>query len=598
MRNLLRHIRQSLSMKLSFSILLMTVPVFIVALGILFVQSRNNIRRQAVEHANSVLNTTAQRVIRYLNTVETATNANDWLVTENLTPEGLLDLSRHIVQMNANVSGCSITMEPNLFPQFGRFFSAYSVRKGDSITTVRESEYEYFDKVWYKTPRTLGKACWVDPFDDFNEGTLSADGMITSYCKPLYQDGRFIGVISSDLSLQQLAEVINIEKPYPHAYFMLVGGDGQYYVRPDSIPADDEPSMVNYCPVEGTDWSLALVCPEKDILQSYYQLTNIVILLLGIGLLLILWLCHRIVTHAIRPLKQLEAQSQRIAAGQYDEQIAHTSRRDAVGRLQNSFAAMQESLDRHLGDIRKLNEQTAQRNEELQQASALAEEANQQKTVFIQNMMHQIRTPLHIIMGFAQILRDSIKDVPVEEVQNITDTMRHNAMTLNRMVLMLYDSSDSGLTEELNTFDYEDVPCNEVARESIAATRVHFPDLSIDFETAVPDALTIRTNRLYLMRSLREILYNSAKYSDREHIALRITKETDRVRLVFEDTGPGIAEEYQEQVFTLFCKVNDLSEGLGLGLALAKRHIQNLGGSLTLDTDYHEGCRFVVELPL
>ena len=50
-------------------------------------------------------------------------------------------------------------------------------------------------------------------------------------------------------------------------------------------------------------------------------------------------------------------------------------------------------------------------------------------------------------------------------------------------------------------------------------------------------------------------------------------------------------------MFMPFTKVNDLSEGLGLGLPLSKRHVQNLGGELTLDTTYREGCRFVIELP-
>ncbi|MBQ9678989.1 MAG: HAMP domain-containing protein [Prevotella sp.] len=634
MRNKLRHIRQSLSLKLSISILLMTVLIFLVSLGLLFIRSRRHIKQEAMEHAASVLNTTAQRVKRYLGTVEVATYSNDWLVTENLQPDDLLSYSRRIVQLNANVNGCSITMEPDMFPQYGRYFSAYSVREGDSITTVREAEYEYFDKVWYKTPRELGKACWVDPFDDFNEGTLSAEGMIASYCKPLYVDGKFVGVISTDLSLDMLADVIAEEKPYPNAYFLLLGADGHYYVHPDStrlvsqtifdvanarshpdiialghemttghqgmmkVRVYEEPCQVSYCPVDGTDWSLALVCPDSDILRSYNQLTYIILALIAVGLVLILWLCRKIVTHAIRPLNRLVDQSQRMAEGHYDERIPRSSRVDAVGRLQNSFAAMQESLARHISQIQKVNEETARRNEELQQASLLVQEADRQKTVFIQNMTHQIRTPLNIIMGFAQVLRDSIKDLPVDEVRNITDTMSHNSMTLNRMVLMLYDSSDTGLSEEMSSRNYEEVSCNEVARESVANTNLHFPDLPVIFKTELPDSFCIRTSRLYLMRSLREILYNSAKYSDGQHITLHVSKTDTRVRFVFEDTGSGISEEYYEQIFVPFTKVDDLSEGLGLGLPLTKRHIQNLGGSLTLDTSYHDGCRFVVELPL
>ena len=634
MINIVRRIRQSLSLKLSLSILLLAILIFVLSLGVLYLQSRYNIKQEAMERATSVLNSTAQRVNRYLMTVETATNSTDWLATENLQPDSLLSYSRRIVALNANVSGCSITTEPNTFPQYGRYFSAYSVREGDSVVTVREAEYEYFDKVWYKTPRKLGKASWVDPFDNYNEGTLSATGMIASYCKPLHTtDGRFIGVISTDLSLHRLSETILEEKPYPHAYFMLLGEDGHYFVHPDTtrlvnktifsdidprsqpdiialghemvsgkqgslrIFINGKPCLVCYCPVEGTKWSLALVCPDGDILRHYNQLPYIIMPLIIIGLLLILLLCNRIVTHAISPMNRLLSQSQRIAAGHYDEQLPHSSRQDAVGRLMNSFAAMQESLNNHLANIQQINTETAQRNDELLQASQLAEEGSRQKATFIQNMSHQIRTPLNIIMGFAQVLRDNIEELPAEEVENITDMMNHNVQTLNRMVLMLYDSSETGLSEELSSYRQETVRCNEVARESIDNTHHHFPDLPVAFETTLPDDYTIHTSPLYLMRSLREILYNSAKYSDGKHVSLKVSETNNSVLFIFEDTGPGMPEGYQKQMFEMFTKVNDLSEGLGLGLPLTKRHVRNLGGDLTLDTSYHAGCRFIIEIP-
>ena len=68
-------------------------------------------------------------------------------------------------------------------------------------------------------------------------------------------------------------------------------------------------------------------------------------------------------------------------------------------------------------------------------------------------------------------------------------------------------------------------------------------------------------------------------------------------RCSIEDTGKGISDADRKDIFKFFVKVDDLSEGLGLGLPLAKRHIQTLGGELSLDTDYHEGCRFIIDLP-
>ena len=139
--------------------------------------------------------------------------------------------------------------------------------------------------------------------------------------------------------------------------------------------------------------------------------------------------------------------------------------------------------------------------------------------------------------------------------------------------------------------------CNEIAQECVALTHELFPDLPIRFITDVSDDFCINTSHLYLMRSIRELLYNAAKYSDGQNISIRVTEMGSNVRFVVQDTGPGIEEEMAGRMFEMFTKVNDISEGLGLGLALARRHIRNLGGEMFLDLDYHDGCRFVIELP-
>ena len=625
--------RKSLSSKLCLGILLMAVPIFVLSLGLLFQKSRNYVRQDAMERANSVLNTMMLRIKRHVGAVETATNANEWLITQYLQPDSLLALTNRIVRLNPHVDGCSISTEPDVFPQYGRHFSAYTIKENDSIITVVEQEYEYFDRIWYKTPREQGP-CWVVFSDDTDSLEVTLDGMIASYVKPIYKDdGSFIGVISTDLSLGNLTGVIASEHPYPNSYFMMIGKDGHYYIHPDRTKLfkktifsgtdprrnadiialghemtagkqgnmrvffDGVPCLVCYRPMPGTPWSLALVCPDSDILNSYHQLAYIIISLLVIGLLVIMLLCRRAVANAINPLNQLLEQTQNIASGNYEVHIPRSQRKDVVGRLQNSFAKMLQSLNFHMGIIRYTADQARLRNEELVKAAKMAEESVVQKTAFIQNMTHQIRTPLNIIMGFSQVLRDSGGQLPEEELKSITSMMGHNANALNRMVLMLFDSSDSGLTEELNCQKHELVNCNQLARESIEHTNAQFPGLTINFETDLSDDFHIHTNRIYLMRSLREILYNSAKYSDGKHVLLRVTQTETTVRFIFEDTGPGMAEDYLDLMFKPFTKANDLSEGLGLGLPLAKRHAINLGGDLTIDLDYQHGCRFVIEIP-
>ena len=635
MRSIVKHIRQSLSWKLSLGILLMAIPIFMLALGILFVQSRNTVKREATEHAASVVNTTMQRIHRYMNIVETATDLTAYDVIANLHPDSLLRYSNFVVALNGHVDGCSISLEPETFPKYGRYFSVYTVRENDSVNTVIEEEYEYFDKIWYKQPKHESKACWAVYYDEGDSLELTLDGMIASYSKPLYRDDKtFLGIISSDLSLMRLSKTFTLETPYADSYFFMTGDEGRFYLHPDSAQlfkntiytdADPDknadifalghqmttgqqgsmsvriqgvPCIVTYQPVPDTNWSLALVTPERTLLRSYNLLAYIVSALLIIGLVLILLFSSFTVANAIRPLYNLTKKLQRIADGHYDETIPRTRHHDVVGRLQNSFATMQESLDRHISDIQQMNIEAERRNEELVRISELAKESNRQKSLFIQNVSHQIRTPLNIIMGFSQVLKESKTAMSEEEAKGITDMMRHNAQMLDRMVLMLFDSSARGTTEELYANRNEEVLCNELAHYCIDETLKQFPEMKIQFLTDVSDDFHIHTSYLYLMRSVRELLFNAVKYSDGQHIVMRINRTEDTVRFIFEDTGPGIAEEDAARLFEMFVKVNDLSEGLGIGLPLAKRHLKNLGGDITLDTSYKAGCRFIIELPI
>ena len=636
-------VRRAFARKLSIGILLLAIPIFVVSLGILFTQSRHMIRLEAVGRANSVLNSTMQRISRNLLTIETATNAYSWLIERSLQPDSLLAYSRRVVQLNPHIDGCSISAEPDVFPQYGKHFSVYTVRETDTITTVIEEEYDYFSKIWYKTPRDLNKPCWVAYFDESDSLELTIDGMVASYGRPLYNaDNRFVGIVSTDLSLLHLSKLMSVEKPYPNSYFMMIDDQGRYFVHPDSTKLftqtifsgadprrqtdlialghemtagnqgrmnaviDGVSCLVCYKPVPGTSWSLAIVCPDRDVLASYHRLTYIVIPLLIIGLFVIVKLCSRAVGQTIHPLNELLDKTQSIAAGNMEVYIPHTQREDVIGNLQNSFATMLQSLNFHMGIVRYSSYQTKLRNEELEHATKLVQEADRQKTAFIQNVTHQIRTPLNIIMGFAQILGKESEDQLIEEeVKSLTSTMTHNSRLLSRIVLMLFDSSDSGTTKEkIEAAKHESVPCNDVAREAVSYIKVYYPNLYIYFLSEVADDFCIETNRFFLMLSLRELLYNAAKYSDQQNISLRITHSRlskghagGSVQFIVEDTGKGIAPEDRETIFKFFTKIDDLSQGLGLGLPLSKRHAQNLGGDLTLDTDYQQGCRFILEIP-
>ena len=476
-----KHIRQSLSIKLTLDILFVVVLVFSLSLGFLYWQSRNIIRQEAIDEATHVLDNTALRVKGFMVEVETATRNILWLVNLHHDKDSLLKYSHRIVANHPNTNGCSITMEPDFFPGDSYGFSAYSVRldehstsEKDSVATVREEEYDYYSKVWYKTPRQKREACWVDPFDDYNDGTLSSPEMIASYCIPLHdRQGKFIGVISTDLSLKRLTETITAEHPYEHSYFMMLGADGHYFVHPDTtkllkqtiftntdprehtdivalgyemingrtghmdVNIDGKSHIVLYRPLEGTQWSVALVCPSNELLRGYNRLNYILLPLLIVGLLLLAMGCQRIVKHFIQPLGLLAAELRQITHGDYEKILPTSQRTDLIGQLQNNFCQMRRSISQHINDAEKTKQETEQRTSELEQATLLARQASEQKTQFMQDMSHQIRTPLNIVQGFSQVLRDGGEMMGDDEKREVAETMYVQTNALDYMVSKL-----------------------------------------------------------------------------------------------------------------------------------------------------------------
>ena len=638
-------ISRSLSRKLSINIILLAVPIFVLSLGIFYLQSRYLIRQEAIERSNSFLRTVIQRVSNYMGSIEAPTNANAWLLEQHFTPDSLESISRRIVMVNPRILSCTVSIVPDMFPQYGRQFSVYTVNDDGKISTVRETDFNYFDKPWYKVPVNMGKAGWVEPFEGHTEGTIDHNEAVATYCQPLRSEtGQIIGVIATDFSFRHLAKTINdAERPYPHAYFVLTGENGRFFIHPDTtqlfrktIFTDADPQLnadrialghemvegkqgtmhidindtrchVCYQPVPGTKWSLAFVCPDKEVLTDYRQLGYVIIALIILGLLGILWLCQRVVRQTISPINKLLNTTRHITDGNYDLAIPFSHQKDDIGLLQNSFAVMQQKLQNHMGSIRETADALRKHNEQRARDMELAEETVKKKTLFIQNLSHQIRTPLNIILGFANVLQESISSrsknaaalspVEAENLSDMTSIMKYNADHLKRMVLMLFDSSSTTGADELMSNRHDEVSCNDLARESIEYTLGHFQRIKVNFETELSDATRILTNRLYLMRTIRELLYNAAKFSDGKHITLLVSENETSVCFTVQDVGSGLPDNADELIYKPFVKSDDLSDGLGLGLPLCKRHALSLGGDLIYDDSYHDGCRFIVEMP-
>lgn len=481
MKQIIRYIQQHLSIQLGIIIVAIVTAAFSLLFGLLFSRGKEYIQQAAIDRAMHLLDNTAERINGIMDETETVTNFLAQTTPRHLVPDSLLSFSRRAVKQYDFLTGMAISMEPNFFPEMGRYFSAYSLRHWetydgdindvpDSITTVREGPFEYFEAPWYKTPRKLGKACWVDAYDDYNEGTLSSPDILTSYCCPMRDaNGRYLGSITASLTLKWLSKMVTSLPAYPNSSAIMIGRNGTYLVHPDTtklfretifsdaVPeskeqihalgksmiaghsgmikttVDDHDAFIFYRPLERTGWSIAIVCPTSDVFARYNHLLSIVWTITVIGLVLIMLFCIQTIRRAMMPIKLLDKQAQRIAEGQFDKPLPKSKRHDSVGRLTNSFISMQQSLEQSVDSIRQYNDELQQQNDNLTQAYELKMETNRQKVAFIQDMYHKIRTPLNVISGFSQLLTDDHEILPAEEIEDITSRMKEAADDLSRL---------------------------------------------------------------------------------------------------------------------------------------------------------------------
>jgi PAS domain S-box-containing protein len=287
--------------------------------------------------------------------------------------------------------------------------------------------------------------------------------------------------------------------------------------------------------------------------------------------------------------------------GQYDEEyrIIHSSGeirwiRDRAFPIRNERG----ELYRIVGIAEDITERK-RADEAVRQAQAEAIAANRAKSEFLSRMSHELRTPLNGILGFAQVLQmDFSEGMYRDIVDDIYGAGKHLLALINEVL-------DISRIESGNlSLSVEPVLLRDVAQEnlSLIAPLAKARGIHIQNELHICD-FHVWADRQRLAQALLNLLSNAVKYN-REQGRITLSCHTtgeNRLRIVVEDSGCGIAPDKLDRVFTPFDRLGaELSpvEGTGLGLALTKRLIEAMGGDIGIESEAGRGCRFWIELAL
>jgi sigma-B regulation protein RsbU (phosphoserine phosphatase) len=388
-----KEMRFSLSLKLSFYIVSAALVLRIITMVLSTHTTREIVLNLVQEKASNLASATANKIAAELAPVEVAPrNVAAFLETGEYTKDDLLRLIRSSVSTNYHVYGSTVAYEPNAFDPSLVYFAPYFhevAGPGSEIQSfyLKAPEYDYFSWDWYKIPKQLQKPVWSEPYLDPGVHLL-----MSTYSVPFYKSvngkRQFQGVVTADLTMQRLIDIVNEVKLYRSGHAFLLSKSGTFLAHPDPKTVMGESifsvagkqadqkledvgiqmtqghtgfasldryyrlgkSWIFYAPIE-TGWSLAVVIPEKELFADLDELTRRYVYI-SIFMFLVLFVVIVIIARKITiPLESLASTTRDIAKGNLDIAIPSPKTRDEVADLSNAFEDMRVSLKDYIKNL-------------------------------------------------------------------------------------------------------------------------------------------------------------------------------------------------------------------------------------------------------
>ena len=218
------------------------------------------------------------------------------------------------------------------------------------------------------------------------------------------------------------------------------------------------------------------------------------------------------------------------------------------------------------------------------------------KNEFITHITNELRAPLNPIEGFSNILGDSNVELLPDEREELSRHIMNSSKHITKLIDELGELSFYESVKSLPV-NYTLSP-NHIGRQMVDYMRPHCkPGVRMFFESDLPDDYAVAVNQEAVEKLVKHLLDNAVEYTDQGAITVAITEYGDAVRTSVTDTGRGIAPELRDHIFDTFRELGNNMKLNGLGLPICKAIVTLLGGKIWLDPDYHEGARFIFDIP-
>jgi signal transduction histidine kinase/ActR/RegA family two-component response regulator len=245
--------------------------------------------------------------------------------------------------------------------------------------------------------------------------------------------------------------------------------------------------------------------------------------------------------------------------------------------------------------------QRRQLNAQLAAATETAVKASRAKSEFLSSMSHELRTPLNAILGFAQLLEQATPALSVAQARGVQHILKGGWYLLDLvneiLDLALIDAGQLALAMAPAALAPLLLDCQSMSENQARETGIH-----MEF-AATPLHVHVHADRKRLMQVLLNLLSNAIKYNrPGGSVTVTCTRQRHgRLRIAVADTGLGLAPLQLEQLFEPFNRLgqeNHAIEGTGIGLVVARRLVEQMGGAMGVESEVGKGSNFWVELDI
>jgi signal transduction histidine kinase len=285
-----------------------------------------------------------------------------------------------------------------------------------------------------------------------------------------------------------------------------------------------------------------------------------------------------------KPLEVINNALQQFGRGENDVR-ARVDTGDELETLALSFNEMANS-------IVKKDEQMYQVNLEMQRA-------NRAKSDFLASMSHDLKTPLHVISGYAQLMLEGDGGKPSDIHHKHLSAMVRSSDRLLEFIERILNFSKIESGEE--PLELELVQVAKITEEAVEPLISLANRKNLALQVSVETNATICADLGKLKQVLSNLIENAIKYTDEGKINVRVYEQDGGILWSVQDTGPGIPNRFESFIFEPFGRLEDsqikITEGIGLGLAIVKRYVERHQGQVAVRSTPGQGSTFTVFIP-